>query len=83
MHPNPSLRLLLIWMVSFFNCRMSAIQKLVLEQDAKRHVPIVPTHFYHVNPKEGIVILNHKCYVFTYFCPYRAVLYDKKRFYSS
>ena len=36
---------------------MSAIQKLVLEQDAKRYVPVVPTHFYHVDPKEGIAIL--------------------------
>ena len=32
---------------------MSAMQKLVLEQDAKRHVPMVSTHFYQVDPKEG------------------------------
>ena len=29
------------------------MQRLVLDQDAKRHVPTVPTHFYHVDPKEG------------------------------
>ena len=36
---------------------MSAMQKLVLEQDAKRHVPMVSTHFYQVDPKEGKLYL--------------------------
>ena len=45
--------------IIYLNCRMSAIQKLVFEQDAKRYVPDVPTHFYHVDPKEGVAILSY------------------------
>ena len=43
---------------------MSAMQKMVLEQDAKRHVPVVSTHFYHVDPKEGTAIQCSKYHVF-------------------
>ena len=40
------------------------MQKMVLEQDAKRYVPVVSTHFYHIDPKEGTAILSSKCNIF-------------------
>ena len=43
------------------------MQKLVLEQDSKRYVPSVPTHFYQVDPKEGkekiTLILFPVCFI--------------------
>ena len=34
--------------------RLSAMQKIVVEQDSKKHVPLQPTHFFHLDPSEGV-----------------------------
>ena len=43
-------------------CRLTAIQQLVMEQDAKRYIPLHPTHFFHTDNKDGEYDYGFSCY---------------------
>ena len=48
-----------VLLVHFY--RLSAMQRVVVEQDSKRHVPLHPTHFFHLDSSEGMwdyIIMN-------------------------